>query len=223
MSGYASLTEKAMLYGIKVLPASTARCISAVGRFGVLGEQPEIVPWPIANLQPGTGISPVTEGSFSVYRHENLIKGMNHAVQSDHYNGEYDIAKITHDGGFALRELNFHACGEQVFEPIENNPFMLVLAPHRVPKPIFESICAYRFDGTRPVVVSAGVWHAPPIPLGDRADFITRQAAVHSCVVYDTFADNGNYYLHIPREEITEIEKAIKKRFAGIPPTRNLV
>ena len=89
-------------------------------------------------------------------------------------------------------EINYHACGSQLFISL-NNPFLLVLArgnprPDEVRSADFQ---AFRIPPGLGVNVSSFVWHAPPIAiLPGRTTMRTRQAKVHSKIYYNPFVEH---------------------------------
>ena len=89
-----------------------------------------------------------------------------------------------------VREANYHPDSSQVFYPIDNQPFIVVLAPPGDDiKP--EDFEAFYCDGTFGLHIRPFVWHQPLYPVSDSASFISKQSSVYACVNFDSVCEFG--------------------------------
>lgn len=164
-----------------------------------------IVPWVTTGKRPlmkGTGVGGGTViGDFSYHYKNNYLEAYNYAVKGDYITGVHYDDDINDDDlprYILTREANYHPDGGQLFAPIDNIPFILLLAlPTDDIKP--EHFIGFKFDGTKSVQIKPNIWHQPVFPFESEALFCTKQGAVHACVGVDTI-DEFNTWLEISLE-----------------------
>jgi ureidoglycolate lyase len=79
---------------------------------------------------------------------------------------------------------NYHPDGGQLFWPLRRHSYIVLLAlPGDDVTP--EQFVAFLCDGSRGLYVHPNIWHAPPVPLDDQAEFFSRHGRVHACVSVD--------------------------------------
>jgi ureidoglycolate lyase len=78
----------------------------------------------------------------------------------------------------------YHPDGGQLFSPVRRHPYIALLAlPGDDVTP--EQFVAFRCDGSSVLYIHPNIWHAPPVPLDDKAEFFSRYGRVHACVSID--------------------------------------
>ena len=162
----------------------------------------KLTPWPQPDWRPvEDGVSGgTTEGSFSL----SWKNGAHYATNSGVANGDYCFAYTTLNAAltgkaeksktgsppsscFCCTEINYHACGAQLFY-CDNADVVVVVAkppPARAPDNILpEDFRAIYLPKGVGMCADANVWHCPPIAVGPKAVMVTKQAAVHSKIYY---------------------------------------
>jgi ureidoglycolate lyase len=89
---------------------------------------------------------------------------------------------------FEVRMLERHPLGSQAFVPLNDKPYLVVVAPAGVLDPA--RIRAFVTSGWQGVNYAKGVWHHPLIALGDVSDFIV--------------VDRGGDGLNLNEQDLTE-------------------
>ena len=158
-----------------------------------------IVPWPVNGWRPlmgNTGTEGgITEGKFSFWLENSYFHSKNEAVGGDYITGRKIINEKENETYLLTREANYHPDGGQVFYPIDNKPFILLLAlPGDDIKA--EDFIAFKFDGSCGCQIKPNIWHQPVFQLSDNALFMTKQGKVHGCVGVDTIKE-WNMWLKI--------------------------
>jgi|GEM_PF-52192 len=166
-----------------------------------------IVTWPAPSWRPvvtetGRG-GGIVEDSFTMRRKGNLLFAENNAVERRYITGWYDDpaqadeqAEFSHSNHIYTHEANYHPDGGQVFFPLDEKPFIALLAkPGDDITP--DDFIAFYCDGTFGIQILPNVWHQPMFPVGDNATFMNKQGAVHACIGVDFIAEFG-VYLAIP-------------------------
>ncbi len=151
----------------------------------------DIVTWPTLGWRkvvPGTGNEAGTHhGIFEMYWEGDYCYAINHAIKAKYLigwstypddasqeNSQRRTMIITH-------EANYHPDGGQFVFPLEQKPFILLLAlPGDDITP--QSFTAFYFDGTAGFHIDPGVWHQPVFPLADTLRLYDEQGAVHACI-----------------------------------------
>lgn len=175
----------------------------------------DIVTWPKPgwrDVVPGTGNEGgITEGEF-VFTHEgDMAVARNHAVDGHYITGWFtDPAEARFDRDYSLssgrsrrqiyvREANYHPDGSQIFCPVDQTPFIALLAlPGDDIQP--EDFIAFYCDGSFGIKIHPGIWHQPLFPLAEKAIFNDKQGKVHACIAVD-FVSEFSTYLSIPLPE----------------------
>eukprot|EP01135_Chromosphaera_perkinsii_P011361 Nk52_evm6s2391 gene=Nk52_evmTU6s2391 len=169
-------------------------------------EEVWITTWPqqgSRRIQAGTGrAGGVTSGDFLYEWRGEYLTAVNKAVaDGDYITGRLPAsAKKESCGaprkGVLVREANYHPDGGQVFFPMNNEPFVALLAlPGDDIK--MEDFKAFYFDGTFGVQIKPSIWHQPVYPIPDKAVFRGKQGRVHACVCMDT-VEEFNKYMYVP-------------------------
>jgi len=204
MSGYASYTENYLLdnvkkYTVPIIKA-TPENFKEYGHFvhNYFSEKVIIKQWPRVGwrkIADGTGYGGGTvEGNFSYTLDGNYMKAMNEAI------GKSYVTGILKKKYILTREANYHPDGGQIFYPFKSGPFILLLAlPGDDIK--INNFVGFYFDGSVGVQILPGIWHQPVFPINGEALFVTKQSAVHACVVVDTIKE-FNSWLEIPLETV---------------------
>ena len=171
----------------------------------------EILTWPAPGwrpVDPGTGNQGgVTEGTFNMVWNNNEFHARNHAVDGHYITGWFtnpstpEKQVIDHSHVFT-REANYHADGGQIFYPLGNQPFVLLLALPGDDITV-ESFTAFFCDGTFGVHVNSSVWHQPPYPINNNVVFNDKQGKVHSCISCD-FVNEFNTYLEVSLQDLNK-------------------
>ena len=99
----------------------------------------------------------------------------------------YTTAVLTDVKSILTREANYHPDSGQVFYPVDEVPFYLLLAKEGDDIKATDFVAFY-FDGTVGCQIKPGIWHQPPYPVR-RAEFLNKQGAVHACVGYDSIEE----------------------------------
>lgn len=204
MSGYADYFNEDLpnyeYYNIPVVEA-TPENFKEYGNFvyDYPNEEVIITPWPTPKrpLMPDTGVGGgITEGEFEYKYDRNFLIAKNHAVDGTYVTGiNYEIR----DGEYGkvpyyilTREANYHPDGGQVFYPIIECPFILLLAlPNDDVK--LEHFKAFRFTGKCGAQIKPFIWHQPVFPIANEALFMTKQGKVHACVGFDSITECGKW------------------------------
>ncbi|KAL1504416.1 hypothetical protein AB1Y20_010822 [Prymnesium parvum] len=101
-------------------------------------------------------------------------------------------------------EINYHACGSQLFFTPDAAVLLLLALPppHRAPDDVRpDDFRAFYCPAGLGVNVDAFVWHSPPIATTDgQVAMRTRQARVHSKIYYDPLQEHG-VLLQVPLRE----------------------
>tara|TARA_B100001964_G_scaffold214865_1_gene252779 strand:- start:891 stop:1517 length:627 start_codon:yes stop_codon:yes gene_type:complete len=200
MSGYVSYTENYLFDNVKkhTVPIikATPENFKNYGYFvhNYFSEKVIIKQWPHTGwrkVADGTGYGGGTvEGNFSYTLDGKYMKATNDAV------GGYYIIGILNENSILTREANYHPDGGQIFFPFKSGPFILLLAlPGDNIK--MDDFVGFYFKGSVGVQIFPGVWHQPAFPINGEATFVTKQGAVHACVVVDT-VNEFNSWLEIP-------------------------
>ena len=183
-----------------------------VEEFGYLVNDPkdcdiEIVQWPAQGwrgVDPGTGDEAGSvEGVFSAQWCGDVLMGTNEAV-----NGEYVLgwstdpqqadnqkATVTRDQ-ILLWNFNYHPDGGQMFFPLDNQPFVIPVAPAGDDLSP-DQVVALWLDGSQGLYIHPNVWHVGIIPVFDQQRFLDRQGRVHARVSAD-FGEEFGVYVSIP-------------------------
>lgn len=167
----------------------------------------QIVQWPQLGSRPvlgGTGLGGgITEGDFEMHWDGQLLKTHNHAVDGQYITGWSCDPTLATEGSEREQtdflytfEANYHPDGGQVFYPVDNQPFVALLAPEGddIQPSDFK---AYYFDGTKGVHINAGIWHQPLFPVGNSQIFKDKQGAVHACIACN-FVEEFGVYIKVP-------------------------
>ena len=77
-----------------------------------------------------------------------------------------------------------------MFYPLDPYPFVLLLALPGDDVSL-EDFVGFWFDGSMGVQINPGIWHQPAYPIHQEGRFMTKQGAVHACVVVDTLNEFG--------------------------------
>ena len=64
-----------------------------------------------------------------------------------------------------------------------------------------DDFVGFYFNSSVGVQILPGIWHQPVFPINGEALFVTKQSAVHACVVVDTIKE-FNSWLEIPLETV---------------------
>ncbi len=162
----------------------------------------EIIPWPVSGrraLDPGTGVEGgTTTGVFEIWWEGELLFGRNHAVGGHYLLGWATEPALATRGPVPehapervlLWHANYHPDGGQLFFPLDDTPFVVLLArpgddvtPH--------DFRAFHVDGGRGVYVPPGVWHDAVFPVAPRGRFHGEQGRVHARVSCHTAREFG--------------------------------
>ncbi len=164
----------------------------------------QIVQWPQPGhraVLTGTGLGGgITEGDFEMHWDGQMIRSHNHAVDGKYITGwscdptQASSEKNREQTEFLYTfEANYHPDGGQVFYPVDNKPFVALLAPAGDDiKPA--DFKAYYFDGSKGIHINAGIWHQPLFPVGNSQIFKDKQGAVHACVACNFVEEFGVYF-----------------------------
>lgn len=203
----------------------------------------EVLPWPTSGWRPldkGTGTGGGTvSGRFWLYRNGDFCEGQNESVAGRGTSGAYltgtykDSKTGEYNGAYInTREANYHEDSEQAFRsrkkcPSDKNgqPFVLLLAlPGDNVKP--DNFVAFYCDGSVGVCIKPKIWHQPPFPVGDRAEFENMQGAVHSCISVD-FVKEFNTLIRVPlqfpKEFSLEQETRLIEQFLDSTNEQNVI
>ncbi|GAB5360680.1 hypothetical protein AAMO2058_000648200 [Amorphochlora amoebiformis] len=188
------------------------------------GEAVRLEQWPQPGRRPVIdGVSGgVTEGDFSLEWNNGTHIAENTAVQDGVYSFAWDggdealqaagwgissPCKSSCPSAYMFTEINYHACGSQLFYS-KHEPFVLMVAKpseDRFPDEVFpEDFLAFYCPEGSGVNVNAFVWHSPPVsPLFNRKIVMkTKQAAVHSKIYYDPLKEHSTLLRVALREPI---------------------
>ena len=167
----------------------------------------QIVQWPQLGSRPvlaGTGLGGgITEGDFEMHWDGQLLKTHNHAVDGLYITGwscdptlALENSEREQTDYLYTFEANYHPDGGQIFYPVDNQPFVALLAPEGDDiKP--SDFKAYHFDGSQGVHINAGIWHQPLFPVGNSQVFKDKQGAVHACIACN-FVEEFGVYIKVP-------------------------
>ncbi|KAL6074707.1 hypothetical protein QOT17_004099 [Balamuthia mandrillaris] len=135
----------------------------------------------------------IAHGEFVVRRDGESIRAKNNGIKADEYTTGLAVEEEAVEEKFLTREVNKHPTSEQLFAPLEGQPFALLLAASDIPteKLRAEDLRLFKFDGSRSVTINVDTWHQPPYGYGR---FYTAQAASHECECVD-FLDRDNVAL----------------------------
>eukprot|EP00750_Incisomonas_marina_P032845 INCI938.1.p1 GENE.INCI938.1~~INCI938.1.p1 ORF type:complete len:281 (-),score=40.99 INCI938.1:26-868(-) len=141
---------------------------------------------------PEEAVAAATQGK-SAFQLFNVHGGT--ASEQQHTASKHTGDNNDSDTAYLFTEINYHACGSQLFFT-RDAPVVLLLArppadrfPDDVQPDDFEALLVPPGLG---VNVDTCVWHSPPLALSGQATTMrTRQARVHSKVYYDPLAENG--------------------------------
>ncbi|MGQ0383766.1 MAG: ureidoglycolate lyase [Gammaproteobacteria bacterium] len=91
----------------------------------------------------------------------------------------------------AIRMLEQHPLGSQLFMPLSDDPFLVVVAP-RAPVPDRGAVRAFLTNGRQGVNYRRGTWHHPLIALAEARGFLVvdRGGPGANCEEF-SFADGG--------------------------------
>jgi len=136
-------------------------------------------------LENNTGIGGgYVEGTFTYKYDDKFLYSTNNAVSCSYITGILNGPKIL------TREANYHPDGGQIFFPLSNDPFILLLAlPGDDIKPT--DFIGFYFDGSCGCQIKPNIWHQPAYPLVKEAIFMTKQGAIHGCVCYDSVKEDN--------------------------------
>lgn len=165
----------------------------------------EIVRWPASgwrSVTEGRG-GGVTEGSFDMSWHGDILTGNNKGVERSYILGwsrDPEVASPTAKNPertrVLTREANYHPDGGQVFFSRNRTPFVLLLAkPGDDVRP--DDFVALHCNGSLGFHIDPGTWHQAPFTLGTADSFDNKQGRVHACVVCD-FVEEFGGYLSVP-------------------------
>lgn len=191
MSGYADYNIDLFTYPSERVPVvvATEQSFAPYGNFvhNFNDEKVMITPWPVSGkreLMKGTGVGGgVIEDKFLFWEEECFMKAHNLAVGCD----PYTTAVLTDVKSILTREANYHPDSGQVFYPVDEVPFYLLLAKEGDDIKATDFVAFY-FDGTVGCQIKPGIWHQPPYPVR-KAEFLNKQGAVHACVGYDSIEE----------------------------------
>lgn len=167
----------------------------------------QIVQWPQLGSRPvlaGTGLGGgITEGDFEMHWNGQILKTHNHAVEGQYITGWSCDPTLASENSEREQtdylytfEANYHPDGGQIFYPVDNQPFVALLAPKGDDiKP--SDFKAYYFDGSQGVHINAGIWHQPLFPVGNSQVFKDKQGAVHACIACN-FVEEFGVYIKVP-------------------------
>lgn len=167
----------------------------------------QIVQWPQLGTRPvlaGTGLGGgITEGDFEMHWDGQMLKTHNHAVGGQYITGWSCDPTLASENTERQQteflytfEANYHPDGGQVFYPVDNKPFIALLAQEGDDiKP--EDFKAFYFDGSQGVHINASVWHQPLFPVGQSQVFKDKQGAVHACIACN-FVEEFGVYIKVP-------------------------
>lgn len=193
------------VYNVEVIVATN----NTLGDLGFLVDdfdaaEVQIVQWPQPGRRAvlaGTGLGGgITEGDFEMHWDGQMIRSHNHAVDGKYITGwscdptQASSEKNREQTEFLYTfEANYHPDGGQVFYPVDNKPFVALLAPAGDDiKPA--DFKAYYFDGSKGIHINAGIWHQPLFPVGNSQIFKDKQGAVHACVACNFVEEFGVYF-----------------------------
>ena len=156
-------------------------------------EECSIEKWPQPSWRPvvdGVG-GGVTEGEFTLEWKDDKFYASNSGVAD----GDYVFASKKGERISLLSELNYHACGSQLFFTSQS-PLILAVAKTFGDNDNVTPLDWKAFVIPKNVGVSldAGVWHAPPILFPSNSAKVivkTRQAKVHSKIYYDPLEEDS--------------------------------
>ncbi|MDC8829358.1 ureidoglycolate lyase [Alteromonas gilva] len=166
--------------------------------------------WPAQGwrpVEPGTGNEAgIAEGVFEFNRRGQLMTARNHAVDGHYITGWFAdpaTASEQHPADCAsvfVCEANYHPDGGQVFFPLQQTPFIALLAmPGDDVKP--QDFIGFYCDGSFGIQIYPNIWHQPVFPLAPTAQFAGKQGKVHACIAID-FISEYNCYLQLPLHEV---------------------
>lgn len=167
----------------------------------------QIVQWPQLGSRPvlaGTGLGGgITEGDFEMHWNGQILKTHNHAVEGQYITGWSCDPTLASENSEREQtdylytfEANYHPDGGQIFYPVDNQPFVALLALEGDDiKP--SDFKAYYFDGSQGVHINAGIWHQPLFPVGNSQVFKDKQGAVHACIACN-FVEEFGVYIKVP-------------------------
>ncbi len=153
----------------------------------------EVVPWPTSGwrpLDPGTGVEGgTTAGTFEVWWEGETLLGRNGAVGGSYLLGWSTDPHAAMRGAtpedvpphVLLWHANYHPDGGQLFFPLEDFEFVVLLAPPGddvTP----EDFVGVRIGRRRGLEVAPGVWHDAAFPIAPRGRFRSEQGRVHGRV-----------------------------------------
>lgn len=86
------------------------------------------------------------------------------------------------DYPLAINMLERHPQGSQAFMPMQQQPFLIVVAP-AADTPVAEGIRAFISNGRQGVNYAKGTWHHPILALEDSSDYliVDRSGEGHNC------------------------------------------
>ena len=157
----------------------------------------EITPWPVngwRKLYPGTGnMAGIISGDFNLSWKGDTTRLQNKAAGWDLATGRLPKGVQTNKRTSVLvREANYHPDGGQLFYPKDGKPFVLMLAlPGDDVTP--KDFVAFHFDGSFGVQIHANIWHQPVCSMVEKSELLTKQGAIHACVVLDFVKELGQY------------------------------
>ncbi|KAK3087187.1 hypothetical protein FSP39_002848 [Pinctada imbricata] len=160
-------------------------------------EKIEITPWPTTGwrkLYPGTGsMGGTLSGEFTFYWKGDTCRTTNKAAGWDFTTGRVPKGgDAKNPRSVLVREASYHPDGGQLFFPKDGKNFVLMLAlPGDDVKP--ENFVAFYFDGSFGVQIHANIWHQPVCSVGEGAQLLTKQGAVHACVTIDFVEELGKF------------------------------
>lgn len=166
-----------------------------------------VLTWPAPGwrpVQPGTGNEGgTTQGLFNMKWENGLHYAHNHAVNGNYFTGwYYEKIENKSDGNsislpyVITLEANYHPDGGQLVVPLEQKPFVALLAlPGDDVTP--ESFRAFYFDGSFGIEIATGVWHQPFFSIHESMKFADRQGKVHACIAVD-FPKEFGCYMAVP-------------------------
>jgi ureidoglycolate lyase/seryl-tRNA synthetase len=172
----------------------------------------EIVQWPAQGWRPidaGTGDEGgVVEGLFHSEWKGDFLHGRNDAVDGHyilgwsenpgHANAETDVVAPAR---VLLWHMNYHPDGGQLFYPMDNQPFVVPVAPPGDDLRL-EDIIAFWCDGSHGLYIHPGIWHEGVFPATVAQSFRDRQGKVHARVSCNVAQEFG-VFLNVPLQLAT--------------------
>ena len=192
MSGFAEYSQKLInkykkKYKVPIVVANDEN-IKKYGRLiktydEYLLEDVIIKKWPKTKgraicIGTGTG-GGITEGYFKFWKDGNYYKSKNESKNESYISGV-----LTNNQTIITREANYHPDSSQVFYPLINSPYILLLAlPGDDVK--LEKFIGFYFDGKCGIHIFPDVWHQPIFPINGIGKLKNKQGSVHACVKVD--------------------------------------